>query len=105
MGGGYPPPSFTSLPKDYHPPNRLNVFPLVADKYWEPSVQEDIPMVINCIKCHTAYQVKRELYQGAKGMQVRCRKCGCTFDVMIILSLIHISEPTRQATSRMPSSA
>ena len=42
-------------------------------------------MVINCIQCHTEYGLNGELLQEVKkGMHVRCHKCGCTFDVLII---------------------
>ena len=57
-------------------------------------------MVINCIQCHTEYRVNGELFQGAKGMQVRCRKCGCTFDVMIIPPTLKVYEAILQLKSQ-----
>ena len=94
------PSSFTSLPKDYHPPNRLNVFTLITDKDCEPSAQEDTPMVIKCAKCHTEYQFNKILLQEAKmGMYMYCHKCRCFFDVLVILPSSQDDEATDQVNS------
>jgi predicted Zn finger-like uncharacterized protein len=53
-------------------------------------------MVINCIQCHTKYRLNGELVRGAKGMQVRCRKCGCIFDVQIIPPALKVYEAILQ---------
>jgi predicted Zn finger-like uncharacterized protein len=53
-------------------------------------------MVINCIQCHKEYRLNRELVQGATGMRVRCRKCGCCFDVQIIPPTLKVYEAILQ---------
>ena len=54
-------------------------------------------MVINCIQCNMDYRLDGESLQEAKkGMQVRCRKCGCTFDVVILPAFLRKDEETHQ---------
>ena len=54
-------------------------------------------MVINCIQCHTEYGLNGELMQEAKkGMHVRCHKCRCTFDVLIITPTLQDDEAIPQ---------
>jgi transcription elongation factor Elf1 len=60
--------------------------------------QEDIPMVINCLKCHTEYRLHGELLQRAKkGMPVNCSKCGCCFEVLIITPTLQDEEAIPRA--------
>ena len=47
----------------------------------------------------------RESRQNATSELVSLGACGVLAIIIFLLSLIHISEPTRQAKSRMPSSA
>jgi predicted Zn finger-like uncharacterized protein len=50
-------------------------------------------MVIDCIQCHTEYRLNRVFFQEAKkGRPVRCHKCGCTFDVLIITPTLQDDE-------------
>jgi hypothetical protein len=55
-------------------------------------------MVINCMQCDTEYRLNGELFQEAKakGVQTRCRKCGCSFDVLIIPPSLQDDEETHQ---------
>ncbi len=33
-------------------------------------------MIVDCKHCRTQYRLNEALFQGARGMQVRCRSCG-----------------------------
>ena len=35
-----------------------------------------LPMSIHCHKCHARYHMDQAMFKGAKGVRVRCRKCG-----------------------------
>lgn len=37
---------------------------------------------IDCHKCHARYHMDPALFKGAKGMRVRCRRCGNSLDVL-----------------------
>ena len=39
-------------------------------------------MKIDCQKCHARYHMDPALFKGAKGMRVRCRRCGNSLDVL-----------------------
>ena len=39
-------------------------------------------MNIDCHKCHARYHMDPALFKGAKGMRVRCRRCGNSLDVL-----------------------
>lgn len=39
-------------------------------------------MKIDCDKCHARYHMDRTRFQGAKGIRVRCRRCGNSFYVL-----------------------
>jgi len=58
-------------------------------------------VVISCIKCHKESRLDGELLREAtKGMQVRCRDCGCFFDVQIISLSFQDDEATKQIIFR-----
>jgi predicted Zn finger-like uncharacterized protein len=33
-------------------------------------------MIVDCKRCHSEYRLNEALFQGSRGMQVRCRSCG-----------------------------
>ena len=39
-------------------------------------------MNIYCHICHARYHIDHALFQGAKGIRVRCRKCGNSLDIL-----------------------
>lgn len=79
---------------------RLNVSTLVADKDWEHTAQEGIPMVINCMQCNIDYQLEGVFLQEAnKGVQICCGRCGCSLDVLILPSFLRKDEEIHQLNS------
>ena len=60
-------------------------------------VQEDIPMVINCIQCNIDYRLDGVFLQEVKkGVRMRCHECGCTFDALIITPILQDGEAIPQ---------
>ena len=95
------PCDFTSGKAPELSPFSLIFLPLVADKDREPSAQEEIPMVINCIQCNIDYQLDGVFLQEAKkGVQICCGKCGCSFDVKITPPSSQDDEATVQLNSQ-----
>jgi predicted Zn finger-like uncharacterized protein len=39
-------------------------------------------MRIECHKCHAQYHMDPSLFKGAKGVRVRCRRCGNTLEIL-----------------------
>ena len=33
-------------------------------------------MIVDCKRCQAEYRLNEALFQGARGMQIRCRSCG-----------------------------
>lgn len=33
-------------------------------------------MIVDCKRCHAEYRLNEALFQGSRGMQIRCRSCG-----------------------------
>jgi predicted Zn finger-like uncharacterized protein len=33
-------------------------------------------MIVDCMHCHAEYRLYEALFQGARGIQIRCRSCG-----------------------------
>jgi len=33
-------------------------------------------MIVDCKYCHAEYRLNEALFQGGRGMQIRCRSCG-----------------------------
>ena len=58
-------------------------------------------MIIDCMRCNIEYRLDEgSLQEAKKGMQVRCRKCGCTFDVLILPAFLRKDEETQQLNSQ-----
>lgn len=59
-------------------------------------------MIVDCRQCGTQYRLNEAMFQGARGMQVRCRNCGNSILVLnpgglaSKLAVLRVAVPLRE---------